>query len=798
MADIKISELEPTTDLEGLYTIGSDKNNLSKKVSLQFLKDAANYANEQGDYAKQAGDTVNSNVGVSDYPEFSASKSYVIGDIVRYNGVLYAFTANHAASAWNGSDVKATSINAITSGKLTELEEKVTVGTGIYVTTLAVSAGVSHSSTKDRVPCNIKKGESFYAYVQMRKGAELTQVSLNVTAAGYDTWQTLGNQKAYNPPTKWIAPYDITEIGYYIEGAHITSDGVIDVVIYAAPAMDMIEEQIREKVSNGGSILPVRYTSDVYMQIRSWQGAASYDKYLVTSYASASNGSAKLEIYDLEEKKHLQEVTISGMAVLNAHLNSISFGHKYTEEDALPLLYVSSGYTLPSQANATQVYVYRFIGAMGSLTSQLVQTITLNGFGGWTDIAIDSEHSRMWVKGNKKNNTFYEDYFCYELPALNGDIEIGEYGDAIDKFTLSSIALPDNVQKASGQQCTYYNGKLWITYGVPKSQGAESLIISVVNTRSHLRESTVWLDDIIDANLVDANNTYEPEGLFFWHDQLFIVFPSHLEQIRSVTESSADITAIGGYKVVSSIAELPSNGDANIGYIVGTHLYVYVGVGGNAKNGSYYDCGEFRGPQGERGYTGAQGEKGDTGPQGERGYTGETGPQGDKGDKGDKGDTGPQGPQGPQGNSGYTGAANELQVINDLVTGGATSALSAEQGKILNTALFGTGIYVTTLAVSAGVTHSSTKDRIPCYIGNGEPFYAYLRMRDGADVTQVSIVPSNPSSWQTLGNQKKGNPTKWTAPYEVVEIGYYIEGSHIKSSGVIDIVIISNPLSTLL
>lgn len=125
MADIKISELEPTTDLEGLYTIGSDKNNLSKKVSLQFLKDAANYANEQGDYAKEVGDTVNGNVGVNDYPAFSASASYSAGDIVRYNGTLYQFTANHAASAWNGNDVKATSINAITSGKLTELESEV-------------------------------------------------------------------------------------------------------------------------------------------------------------------------------------------------------------------------------------------------------------------------------------------------------------------------------------------------------------------------------------------------------------------------------------------------------------------------------------------------------------------------------------------------------------------------------------------------------------------------------------------------------------------------------------------------
>lgn len=43
--------------------------------------------------------------------------------------------------------------------------------------------------------------------------------------------------------------------------------------------------------------------------------------------------------------------------------------------------------------------------------------------------------------------------------------------------------------------------------------------------------------------------------------------------------------------------------------------------------------------------------------------------------KGDKGD---------QGNSGYTGAANELEVVNNLIEGGATKALSAEQGKVLN------------------------------------------------------------------------------------------------------------------
>lgn len=40
---------------------------------------------------------------------------------------------------------------------------------------------------------------------------------------------------------------------------------------------------------------------------------------------------------------------------------------------------------------------------------------------------------------------------------------------------------------------------------------------------------------------------------------------------------------------------------------------------------------------------------------------------------------------GNQGNSGYSGAAGELEVVNNLIDGGATSALSAEMGKTLNT-----------------------------------------------------------------------------------------------------------------
>lgn len=60
------------------------------------------------------------------------------------------------------------------------------------------------------------------------------------------------------------------------------------------------------------------------------------------------------------------------------------------------------------------------------------------------------------------------------------------------------------------------------------------------------------------------------------------------------------------------------------------------------------------------------------------GPQGEVGPQGPQGEKGEKGERGPQGEQGPQGEPG-----SSVTVINDLTTGGADKALSAEMGKML-------------------------------------------------------------------------------------------------------------------
>lgn len=96
---------------------------------------------------------------------------------------------------------------------------------------------------------------------------------------------------------------------------------------------------------------------------------------------------------------------------------------------------------------------------------------------------------------------------------------------------------------------------------------------------------------------------------------------SSLTTISGATISTL-VLNLTGYRSVSSVEELPT-APTTLGYLIGTHLYVYVGEGGNASDGLYYDCGEFRGPQGEQGIQGIQGPRGPQGARGEQGLPGD-------------------------------------------------------------------------------------------------------------------------------------------------------------------------------
>ena len=78
-----------------------------------------------------------------------------------------------------------------------------------------------------------------------------------------------------------------------------------------------------------------------------------------------------------------------------------------------------------------------------------------------------------------------------------------------------------------------------------------------------------------------------------------------------------------------------------------------------------------------KGLDGAPGPQGEQGPQGPQGEPGPVGPQGIQGEPGPQGPTGATGPAGKDG--------DPLAIVNDLTTGGADKALSAEQGKVLFT-----------------------------------------------------------------------------------------------------------------
>ncbi len=102
MKKIKISELTETTDLTGLYTIGTDKNNDSRKVSLQFVRDEVDAAVEDAETATSAANTAASTANTSAATATSAAST----------ATSAASAANTAASSANSAASSATTAAA--------------------------------------------------------------------------------------------------------------------------------------------------------------------------------------------------------------------------------------------------------------------------------------------------------------------------------------------------------------------------------------------------------------------------------------------------------------------------------------------------------------------------------------------------------------------------------------------------------------------------------------------------------------------------------------------------------------
>ena len=383
----------------------------------------------------------------------------------------------------------------------------------------ALTAGGYHSSTQDRIEINgaIKAGEKYILRGNLEEGAVVAKNTFQAQVVYADSTDYINiGDFPYYQNILLTAPKDIVSIGFYVEGISISGKSVMTIT------------RVSGNIQNAeiSSLIPADYTWEKYMDISGVQGSCVHDDILF-AFNAASNGSLEANVYNLSEKSFIQALTFAGMAVANTHANSVGFGRKYAESDEFPLLYISSGYPISGTAD-TQVYCYRIQGSLGSLAATLIQTITLRGFGTWTEGVVDGDHERLWVKYHSN------DYECHNLPAVSdGDVVINQGAEVIDSISLDGVHFPPYVAGSSPQGHYYHKGKLIYVSGIPYTEGAESCFLSVINLRGHSRESVIWLEDVGLTN-GGINNLYEPEGVFFWRGELYITFKTFVAKIKIV------------------------------------------------------------------------------------------------------------------------------------------------------------------------------------------------------------------------------------------------------------------------
>lgn len=80
------------------------------------------------------------------------------------------------------------------------------------------------------------------------------------------------------------------------------------------------------------------------------------------------------------------------------------------------------------------------------------------------------------------------------------------------------------------------------------------------------------------------------------------------EEALALMQELANGAQLSGYRAAEAVSDLPvTDVDPTLGWIVGNHLYVWVGEGGDVLDGKYKDCGVLRGAKGDKG------DKGDNG-----------------------------------------------------------------------------------------------------------------------------------------------------------------------------------------
>lgn len=203
-------------------------------------------------------------------------------------------------------------------------------------------------------------------------------------------------------------------------------------------------------------------------------------------------GDALKQVYlvSLSQQKFLG--TLSTTATTGVHCNTVSFGPKYTSTDKLPLIYV----TQASNKHATNVYW------VSDNRLSLIQTITFNGYKNTLTCFDSASKDSMYVIAWNGPADRTPNIFKIATPATTvSTVDLTKLNDYFSIYYVNSYEVIQGV--------TIKDGMMYQTRGYKK--GGQLAVIDLKEKKP------VQL-----INLVNNGFNYEPEGIDFQGDKLWI------------------------------------------------------------------------------------------------------------------------------------------------------------------------------------------------------------------------------------------------------------------------------------
>lgn len=227
------------------------------------------------------------------------------------------------------------------------------------------------------------------------------------------------------------------------------------------------------------------------------QGAASYGDYLF----QFQDHNEAIYIYNLAEKRFVQKVILTPNR--SNHCNQVSFTNLFYEEnDKFPLLYVSGSRT----ETYNHIQVYRITEENEYFEIVKIQEIILppkneDNWVSWTCSILDNENLILYAYASNESTRLIK----FEIPDYHT-----ENVTLTDQDILEFIPIEHIDHQQGG---IIRDGIFYMIFGVPNWGDTVWLRLYNLETKT----------EIVRYNLSEMRFYGEPEGLFFYMNELYCV-----------------------------------------------------------------------------------------------------------------------------------------------------------------------------------------------------------------------------------------------------------------------------------